>query len=166
MYFDIFELKHRFFSKICAFASDKGICHIILNPTDVSLDILTKQAHQNSKKFDILQEQLNLYFSGDLKEFCLPLDIQGTNYQKKIWHYLQKIPYGETTSYKQLAMQSESAPRAIGGANKRNKIPIIIPCHRVIHHNGRIGGYFGSDDKVSLKEELLSIERKHKDFVI
>lgn len=109
---------------------------------------------------DLLQEtlrQMGEYFSGTRREFTLPLAPRGTAFQMKVWNALSAIPYGQTRSYHDIALQagSPSATRAVGGANHRNPISIIIPCHRVIGANGSLTGYGGGLDK---KEALLALE--------
>jgi methylated-DNA-[protein]-cysteine S-methyltransferase len=102
-------------------------------------------------------QQLNKYFAGKIKKFSLPLHLHGTPFQLLVWKALQKIPYGKTCSYQQLAREvgNPRAMRAVGSANGRNPIPIIIPCHRVIRKNGDIGGYSSG---VSIKNWLLAHE--------
>jgi methylated-DNA-[protein]-cysteine S-methyltransferase len=106
-------------------------------------------------------KQLYEYFVGDRKEFSLQLRMEGTPFQKKVWNQLLKIPFGETVSYKDIAaaIDNEKAVRAVGGANGKNNISIIIPCHRVIAHDGTMGGYGGGLDK---KEWLLDHEKKFR----
>lgn len=103
--------------------------------------------------------QLKEYFWGKRKKFDLYLQPQGTEFQKKVWKALQEIPYGETRSYKEIAINigNEKACRAVGMANNKNPIPIFIPCHRVIGSNGNLIGYAGGLD---IKETLLRIESK------
>ncbi|WP_179475127.1 methylated-DNA--[protein]-cysteine S-methyltransferase [Mycolicibacterium vinylchloridicum] len=103
-------------------------------------------------------EQLAAYFAGDLTEFDLDLDLGGTEFQRKVWAALRTIPYGETRSYGEIAMQigSPSASRAVGMANGRNPIGIIVPCHRVIGSTGGLTGYGGGLDR---KKQLLALER-------
>lgn len=102
--------------------------------------------------------QLNEYFAGTRKTFSIPLDMRGTEFQKRVWNALLEIPYGETWSYKQLAefINNPKAVRAVGGANHNNPIMIIVPCHRVIGSNGSLTGYAGGLD---MKEYLLNLER-------
>lgn len=102
--------------------------------------------------------QLNEYFAGTRKEFELPVRLQGTPFQLSVWEELQKIPYGETRSYQEIAVAvgNKNAVRAIGQANKANPLPIIIPCHRVIGKNKKLTGYAGK--KVDVKAKLLEIE--------
>jgi len=105
--------------------------------------------------------QLREYFAGTRKIFELPLEAEGTEFQRKVWAALLEIPYGETKSYKDVA-QAVGSPkgfRAVGGANHNNPITIIIPCHRVIAADGGLGGYGGGLDKKSL---LLKLERKYR----
>ncbi len=105
--------------------------------------------------------QLLDYFAGRRTEFSLPLAPSGTAFQKKVWESLCTIPYGETRSYKEIA-QSVGSPkgfRAVGMANNRNPIPVLIPCHRVIGANGNLVGYGGG---LSIKERLLNLEKAHE----
>lgn len=103
--------------------------------------------------------QLREYFSGRRQDFDLPLALQGTDFQRKVWRKLQEIPYGETISYGELAKRvgSPKASRAVGSANGKNRIPIVIPCHRVIAGDGGLGGFGGG---LTTKEKLLAIEGK------
>ena len=104
--------------------------------------------------------QLREYFSGKRKKFDLPLLPQGTGFQMSVWKALQTIPYGKTCSYKDIAVLAgnEKACRAVGMANNRNPITIIIPCHRVIGKDGSLTGYGGGLD---IKEYLLQLEKKY-----
>lgn len=103
------------------------------------------------------KKQLELYFKGELKSFSVPLYIEGTVFQKKVWDTLLKIPYGTTFSYKDIAIAigNEKACRAVGMANNKNKLPIFIPCHRVIGKSGALIGYAGG---LQIKEYLLRLE--------
>jgi O-6-methylguanine DNA methyltransferase len=103
------------------------------------------------------EEQLNAYFCGDLREFTLPLDLRGTPFQLRCWEALQRIPYGNTWTYGQLADQigTPRAFRAVGQANHRNPVAIIVPCHRVIGANGTLTGYGGG---LNVKQVLLRLE--------
>jgi len=102
--------------------------------------------------------QLEEYLSGARKQFDLPLNPIGTEFQKSVWKILQMIPYGEHWSYKQvaIALSKPTAARAVGMANNKNPIPIIIPCHRVIGANGKLVGYAGG---LAIKEKLLKLEQ-------
>ena len=103
------------------------------------------------------EKQLKEYFAGNRKEFDIPLKLEGTDFQKKVWQELMKIPFGKTISYQQLAekMGDKNKARAVGNANGKNPIPIIIPCHRVIEKNGKLGGFGGG---LKIKKFLLQLE--------
>jgi len=103
--------------------------------------------------------QLREYFSGDRTEFDLPLALDGTPFQRAVWRKLMEIPYGETISYGELARRvgNPKASRAVGSANGANRIPIVIPCHRVIASGGKLGGFGGG---LPVKEALLALEKK------
>ena len=102
--------------------------------------------------------QLDAYFAGELMDFDLDLDLVGTEFQRRVWEALTTIPYGETRSYGQIALQigSPGASRAVGLANGHNPIGIIVPCHRVIGANGNLTGYGGGLDR---KKSLLDMEK-------
>ncbi len=109
---------------------------------------------------DLLVEarrQLEAYFERRLSSFDLPLLIEGSSFDKRVWTAMRRIPHGQTRSYGELAMEVGSAPRAIGGACGRNRIPIIIPCHRVLGRNG-LGGFSGGTG-LPTKRLLLELER-------
>ncbi len=103
--------------------------------------------------------QLAEYFAGQRTEFGLPLALNGTDFQRRVWAALRKIPYGETISYGELArgLGQPSASRAVGLANGRNPIPIIVPCHRVVGSDGSLTGYGGGLDR---KRFLLALEQR------
>jgi methylated-DNA-[protein]-cysteine S-methyltransferase len=104
--------------------------------------------------------QLEEYFRGKRASFSLPLRLEGTAFQKKVWAALLRVPFGKTTTYGAIAagVGNERAGRAVGGANHRNPVSIIVPCHRVIGSDGRLTGYGGG---LWRKEWLLEHERKH-----
>lgn len=104
------------------------------------------------------QDQLKAYFAGELKDFSLELRLNGTPFQQSVWDQLRRIPYGETRSYGELAdaLGNRGASRAVGLANGRNPIGIIVPCHRVIGAGGSLTGYGGGLDR---KQRLLDFER-------
>lgn len=105
------------------------------------------------------QQQLNEYFAGTRQQFDLPLDFEGTEFQKKVWHALLNIPFGETRSYRDIAEQvgNIKAVRAVGAANGKNPISIIAPCHRVVGINGKLVGFAGGLDN---KQILLRLEKQ------
>lgn len=118
------------------------------------------------RETDLLKEagrQLQAYLAGDLKVFSLPLAPSGTEFQLRVWESLRTIPYGETRSYKEVARSigNEKACRAVGMANNRNPVSIVIPCHRVIGANGKLVGYGGG---LPIKERLLRLERQYRDL--
>jgi len=108
-----------------------------------------------------LQEQLNQYFAGSRQDFDLPLEPVGTEFQLAVWNALRKIPFGETRSYSEQAAMigNPAAVRAVGAANGKNPISIVVPCHRVIGKNGDLTGFGGG---LSAKQFLLDHERRHK----
>ncbi len=111
---------------------------------------------------DVLSEtkkQLNEYFSGERNQFDIPLDPEGTVFQISVWNLLKELSYGSTISYSEIARElgEPAASRAVGMANGRNPVPIIIPCHRVIGNNGKLTGYSGGLER---KKWLLLHERK------
>ncbi|MCX4766162.1 methylated-DNA--[protein]-cysteine S-methyltransferase [Streptomyces sp. NBC_01275] len=107
--------------------------------------------------FAATEEQLEAYFSGELKEFTLELRLHGTPFQQTVWNELKRIPYGETRSYGELAeaLGNPAASRAVGLANGRNPVGIVVPCHRVVGANGSLTGYGGGLDR---KQRLLDFE--------
>ncbi len=111
-------------------------------------------------RFSKVLDQLDAYFNGNLKTFDLDLDIQGTEFQKSVWQELVKIPYGETIHYGEMARRigNPNACRAVGMANGKNPISIIIPCHRVIGKDGSLTGFGGGMD---VKKQLLEFEQKN-----
>lgn len=127
------------------------------NPKRVRLAELIEQTHH-----PILletQKQLTEYFAGKRQQFDLPLDFEGTEFQKKVWQALLSIPFGETRSYRDIAEQigNVKAVRAVGAANGKNPISIIAPCHRVVGKNGKLVGFAGGLDN---KDILLRLEKQ------
>lgn len=116
----------------------------------------------NEKPFVETVRQLDEYFAGERKEFDLPLHLSGTEFQVQVLEELQRIPYGQTTSYGAIAKKigRPGAMRAVGAANGRNPIPIVIPCHRVIGSTGDLTGFGGGLDT---KAELLRLEAENSD---
>lgn len=106
--------------------------------------------------------ELQEYFAGKRQVFDLPLAPAGSEFQREVWAALERIPYGETRSYKDVAVAlgKPGASRAVGGANNANPLPVVIPCHRVINANGTLGGYAGGE---KVKRFLLELEAAHRD---
>lgn len=143
-------------------ASDHGLVAIVWEmdrPRRVRLDDLVENAQH-----PILvqtEAQLQEYFDGRRREFTVPLDMRGTPFQKSVWMALLGIPFGETRTYGQLAVQlgNPKATRAVGAANGRNPIAIIAPCHRVIGFSGKLTGFAGGLDA---KAHLLNLESREE----
>jgi methylated-DNA-[protein]-cysteine S-methyltransferase len=136
-------------------AEDNGaICHVCFN-TGKKIDDFIKGETPLIKE---TAEQLDQYFNKKRKVFNLPLKLNGTDFQVKVWNALGEIAYGETRSYKELAAMTGNpkACRAVGMANNRNPVVIIVPCHRVIGHDGSLTGYGGG---IELKRQLLELEK-------
>ncbi len=147
------------------------ICQLILVGDENGLSHIHMNTDERKRTFEILDEwiedvdffadtikQLESYISGERREFDIVLNPSGTAFQKQVWDKLITIPYGEVRSYKEIAIMigNEKASRAVGMANGKNPIPIIIPCHRVIGSNGGLTGYaFG----LAIKEKLLGLEK-------
>jgi O-6-methylguanine DNA methyltransferase len=113
----------------------------------------------SSPLLDRLASQLGEYFAGQRREFDLPIDMPGSAFQERVWDELRRIPYGETISYRELAERvgAAAAYRAVGRANGSNRVPIVVPCHRVVAANGGLGGYGGG---LPAKRHLLDLERR------
>ncbi|MEV5608775.1 methylated-DNA--[protein]-cysteine S-methyltransferase [Streptomyces sp. NPDC052225] len=113
---------------------------------------------RDDRPFGAVVDQLHAYFQGELTTFDLPLHLNGTPFQRSVWQQLQQIPYGETRTYGELAdaLGKPAASRAIGLANGKNPVGVIVPCHRVIGANGSLTGYGGGLDR---KRRLLDFER-------
>ncbi|NRB10255.1 MAG: methylated-DNA--[protein]-cysteine S-methyltransferase [Rickettsiaceae bacterium] len=108
----------------------------------------------------MIKQELDLYFSGKLREFKTPIYMMGSDFQKKAWNALIKIPYGQTRSYLEQAkaIGNDKAFRAVANANGANQLAIVIPCHRIINSNGDLGGYGGGKMR---KQWLLDHEKQH-----
>ena len=107
--------------------------------------------------------QLQAYYRGERSGFDLPLEAHGTDFQRAVWGALERIPYGQTRSYADIAaaIGRPGAARAVGQANRRNPLPIVVPCHRVVAADGGLGGYMGGiADDGGLKARLLALEQK------
>jgi methylated-DNA-[protein]-cysteine S-methyltransferase len=129
----------------------------------LSVEFVDKKSSQVKSNFlmEKVLIQLDQYFKGERKEFGLPLSLGGTPFQNQVWNELQNIPFGRTLSYKELAVKlgNEKATRAVGNANGKNPISIIVPCHRVIGSNKSLTGYAGGLER---KQWLLEHECGNK----
>jgi len=142
-------------------AGDDKALHFLCLPRDKRGESFLTTVDRRGRPTSIAkaEEQLQAYFAGDLREFDLPLAPGGTPWQQEVWSILTKIPFAETRSYGEVARAAGNprASRAVGSANNRNPIAVIIPCHRVIGADGSLTGYGGGLD---LKEQLLRHERE------
>jgi O-6-methylguanine DNA methyltransferase len=154
-----------FLGKVFVASTERGVCFVdFVRPEKALVKRLKERfpgkiVRDDRKNRDILN-QLKKYLKGELQHFDCKLDFRGTPFQKKVWSALAKIPYGRTRSYGDIAraIGHPKAFRAVGNANGRNSIPLIVPCHRVIESNGGLGG-FGHGIKV--KKQLLDFEMGH-----
>ena len=156
MYYTYFQSP---FCKLLIAGEDGTLKQIDFLPSDNSVPIPPDWYPDDGPLKDAIR-QLEAYFSGDLKQFSLEIAPKGTQFQCLVWSVLQKTVYGETVSYSELArlIGNPKACRAVGSANARNPLPIIIPCHRVIGSNGKLVGFGGG---LELKQALLDHERRH-----
>lgn len=115
----------------------------------------------NDNGLTVAYEQLSEYFQGTRTQFSIKLQPKGTDFQKKVWQQLSKIPYGETTHYGEIAKRigNPKGSRAVGLANGKNPIPIIVPCHRVIGKDGSLTGFGGG---LEIKKQLLALEKLNR----
>ncbi len=154
-YYSFFTIDNIHFTVI---TSTNGIREIIFNPEkDNSKLVNTNHLQPEDPDMFNVYPQLKEYFTGERKQFDLPLEIEGTEFQKRVWNELSKIPYGRTISYKDLAVRlgDEKVIRAAASANGSNPLPVVIPCHRVIGSDGSLIGYGGG---LEIKEKLLILE--------
>lgn len=137
-----------------------GLLEIVANDKGVTSILFVKKRTgrtRNNPHTTSCAQQLHEYFNKDRKTFSVPLDLHGTDFQKRVWNELLNIPFGKTISYMQMAINlgDKKCIRAAGTANGRNPVSIIVPCHRVIGSNGDLVGYGGGMDK---KKALLELE--------
>ena len=151
-----------------AMATDEAICVLdfldqttwYLDQAEVLLRLEAKDMAQENALLLELEKQLKEYFAKERKEFTLPITLVGTPFQEEVWKVLQTIPYGETRTYKEqaIAVRNPKGVRAVANANSKNRLSIIVPCHRVIGSNGTLTGYAGG---LSRKEFLLNLEKSN-----
>jgi len=145
--------------KILIVRNSRGLCHIEFQE-GLSPIIPETSWHFDQGGFEEVVSQLRAYFNEELFHFDLPLAPEGTPFQTQVWQALRTIPYGEVISYAELASKlgrSHNSARAVGAANGKNPLPIVIPCHRVIGSDGSLTGYAGG---IHIKESLLALERR------
>lgn len=142
-------------------AAGEGVTAIEFSPFDEAAEV-----GERDDAAPVLVEaarQLRAYFAGELTDFDLPLAPRGTDYQRRVWDALRAVPYGRTATYAEIAAtlgQPRGASRAVGLANGRNPIPVVVPCHRVIGADGSLTGYAGGLER---KQLLLELERRGED---
>ena len=136
-----------------SYANDEHLKAVLLSDTAL--------AERPSAVSQLAYEQLNAYFHGSLKSFDLPLDADGTEFQKQVWQQLTTIEYAKTASYQDIAIgiNKPTATRAVGAANGKNPLTIIVPCHRIIGRSGALTGYASG---IARKQFLLELEQKNK----
>lgn len=148
------------------YSSPIGLMEVIFEERYLkNITYITSKIHDNTTTKEIfpILESLDLYFLGKLKIFNTSIiKLEGTTFQKNVWSKLLDIPYGELVSYKYISTKigNPKGSRAVGNANRNNKIPIIVPCHRVIGANKKLTGYAGGLDK---KEWLINHENRYKE---
>jgi methylated-DNA-[protein]-cysteine S-methyltransferase len=140
-------------------ASEKGLQGVYLDKQKNIPSVRDLQGSDKSvRQLKKVALQLTEYFAGRRKQFSLDFDIQGTDFQRKVWNELSRIPYGQVCSYSDIAkkIKNPKAVRAVGSANGKNPLCIIVPCHRVIAADGTLGGYSGG---LKVKSQLLKLEK-------
>jgi len=139
-------------------ASDQGLQGVFFEQREVPIKPSSSSCPEAEGWLLLASAQIEEYFAGERIRFDIPLDLIGTPFQKEVWQELQNIPYGETRSYKSLAekIKRPKAFRAVGTANGKNPLCLIIPCHRVIATDGTLGGYSWG---LPLKAQLLHLEK-------
>ena len=146
-------------------ATDRGLSNLSVNAAEEAFLAWLRKARpgfdwRRDEEHPILRQaatEIGAYFRGALRGFGLPLDLDGTAFQMRVWAALQRIPYGKTRTYKEIALDlgAPTATRAVGGANGANPIALVVPCHRVIASGGALGGYGGG---LRVKSLLLDLE--------
>ena len=139
--------------------NEHGLTRVNFQDGSETFEPPSSWCHTEDDGLDVV-DQFRAYFAGGLTAFDLPMAPQGTAFQLSVWQALEDIPYGQTASYGQIARQigRPTAFRAVGAANGRNPLPVVIPCHRVVGSDGRLTGYTGG---LHIKEFLLTLERGH-----
>ncbi len=152
------------FCEIILAGNESGLSNIHLNTGagnrffELSADWI-----KNDAFFRHIVEQINQYFSGKRKLFTVKINPVGTDFQKRVWNELSKIPFGEVCSYKDIAIAigSLNAARAVGMANSKNPLPLIVPCHRVIGESGKLTGFAHG---IPIKEKLIRLEKYYNNI--
>ncbi|WP_432666474.1 methylated-DNA--[protein]-cysteine S-methyltransferase [Wukongibacter baidiensis] len=159
MYYTRFNTK---FCEIILVGDEDGLTNLHLNTGEGKriFEISDKWIRKDDFFIDAINE-IEEFFEGKRKTFTIKLNPKGTDYQKKVWNELSKIPYGEIYTYKQIATSigNKKASRAVGMANSKNPIPLIIPCHRVVGSNGKLTGFAHG---LTIKEKLINFESDNR----
>lgn len=157
MFYDYFE--SGLIGTLTLVGDEAGLRHIVF-PKEKNRMIILPGWKKKPGFFVPVKDQLRAYFNGELKQFDLELAPVGTSFQLRVWHALRTIPYGQLVSYKTLAeaIGNPKAVRAVGGANGKNPLPIIVPCHRCIGSDGSLIGFGGGLDT---KKRLIDLERSN-----
>lgn len=131
----------------------------LIGPVKDQTDL--KDQGEKTPLTDQVFQQITEYLAGKRKTFSINYRLSGTPFQERVWHVLERIPYGETRSYKEVAetIGNPKAVRAIGGANNKNPIMIVVPCHRVLGADGSLTGYAGG---IAMKQALVELEKNNK----
>ncbi|MCT4611788.1 MAG: methylated-DNA--[protein]-cysteine S-methyltransferase [Clostridia bacterium] len=155
----------RFNTEICEIilvGNEEGITNLHLNTGEGKREFrVLEEWIYNDNFFDDAKKQIYEYLEGNRKDFNIKLNIKGTKYQRRVWDELRKIPYGEVYTYKEIASKlgNEKASRAVGMANSKNPIPLIVLCHRVVGSNGKLTGFAHG---LKVKKELINLEYNNK----
>ncbi|MCT4584708.1 MAG: methylated-DNA--[protein]-cysteine S-methyltransferase [Peptostreptococcaceae bacterium] len=153
MYYTEFDSE---FGQIILIGDENGLFKLSIKTKENKINL--DEFEKNDEFFKSIKKQLIEYFNKERKTFDIKLNLKGSEFQKKVWNELLNIPYGTVCTYKDIAIKigNEKASRAVGMANNKNNIPIIIPCHRVIGSNKKLVGYaYGLD----MKEKLINLEK-------
>ena len=155
MYYDYFETG--LIGTLTLIGDGVGLRHILFEKEKNQI-VIQNDWRNNPDFFAVVKMQLRAYFKGELKEFDIPLAPEGTAFQQKVWQALRNIPYGKLVSYKTIAetIGNPKAVRAVGAANGKNPLPVIVPCHRVIGSDGALTGFGGG---LQTKQQLIDLER-------
>lgn len=155
MYYTKFDSS---FGQIILIGDENGLYKLFIETNDNKINL--NGFKKNDEFFNDIKKQLCEYFNKERKIFDIKLNLKGSEFQKKVWNELLKIPYGTLCTYKDIAIKigNKKASRAVGMANNKNNIPIIIPCHRVIGSNKKLVGYaYG----LNMKEQLINLEKNN-----
>lgn len=152
-------------------ATDEGLCFVgSFNESISELELGVEKIFlkinliEDKTRLEIYHQQLLEYFNGSRTAFTFSIDVNGTLFQQKVWNALKRIPYGKTKSYGEIAAEigQPGSYRSVGTAIGKNPLLIVVPCHRVIHKNGKLAGYRG---KLDMKETLLQLEKIQNELI-